>query len=126
MTHQRLLLPLQLTTRPQRTRLHLPRVRLTQLRLATRPLTTRVALLEHQEPLRLRTTQVAVLRTALLRRTTLAVQQGQAEAQLPVGQPPTELAVELAEERLLAGLLLGRHIGLALLESLAQVTTTPP
>lgn len=145
-THQLILLPLQLTTRPQRTRLRLPRVRLTQLRLATRLRTTQVALLEHQEPPLLRTTLVAVLLTLRLRvtqlRTTLAAQQARVEAQplvgqpptglvevlaslrLRVGQPPTELAVELAEQRPLVGLHRGQHIGLALPDSLAQGITT--
>lgn len=148
-------------TLPQRTRLRLPQVRLTQLLPAIRLhltqlalperqerprlRTTLVALPERQEPLRLhltqvvllerqerprpRTTLVAVLLTLLLRvtqpRSTRVAQQAQVEAQLQVGLPHSEQAVEhLAEQpKALVILLRGRHLGLALPANQVQEAT---
>lgn len=60
----------------------------------------------HRDQPQLRTTRAVGLLTALRLRTTLAVQQEQAEALPPVGRPPTGLVAAQVNQRLRAGLLL--------------------
>ncbi|MBT8449412.1 MAG: hypothetical protein KJO69_06960 [Gammaproteobacteria bacterium] len=95
-------------TPPPRIRLRLRQVRLTQLRLATRPLTTQVVPLEHQELLRLRTTQVAVLliqpRLATPPHTIPVMPRVQVDRPLRVGQLPTEQVAAQAEQQLPHGI----------------------
>ena len=118
-----------LPERQEPLRLHLTQVVLLERQERPRPRTTLVALLERQERPRPRTTLVAVLLTLLLRvtqpRSTRVAQQAQVEAQLQVGLPHSEQAVEhLAEQpKALVILLRGQHIGLALTDSQVRVAT---
>lgn len=122
-------LRLPLSTQPLRTQPRSPQEHLALLRLATPPRTTRVVLQGLREPLRLRTTQVAVLLALQLRvtqlPTTLVEPQALREAPPPVGLRLTERHVEhLAEQpKRLVGLQVGLLIGVAPQGNRLQVNT---